>query len=178
MPYRALLMIVFTCWSINILGDEASLGPIISDYGPTFSIEDRDIALTDDFQYKVVFDAAAYADDVSALNTTLVSVARFLNMHARNGVPRENMNLAVVLHGAALKTALGNAAYRARYDISNPNLALLLELHRAGVEFYVCGQSMRFASIDKSELASPAKLALSAMTMLTVLQADGYALLP
>lgn len=43
--------------------------------------------------------------------------------------------------------------------------------------FYVCGQSMAFGGYPKSNLADPAQLALSAMTMLTVLQNDGYALL-
>ncbi|MDH5621528.1 MAG: hypothetical protein OEY74_05545 [Gammaproteobacteria bacterium] len=36
---------------------------------------------------------------------------------------------------------------------------------------------MAFAGIEKSELTGTAKVALSAMTMLTVLQSDGYALL-
>ncbi len=178
MPYRVMLILVFSCWSMSLCADEPSLGPVIVGYGPTFPIENRDIGLLDDFKYKVVFDAATYSDDVAALNARLVSVARFLNMHARNGVPRENMSLAVVLHGAALKSALNNAAYKARYDISNPNLELVMELHRAGVEFFVCGQSMAFGSVEKNELASPVKVALSAMTMLSVLQADGYALLP
>jgi len=178
MPYRVMLIFVFYCWSMNLCADEPSLGPVIDGYGLTYPIEYRDIALLEDFKYKVVFDAANYSDDVAALNARLVSVARFLNMHARNGVPRENMRLAVVLHGAALKNALNNAAYKARYDTSNPNLELVMALHRAGVEFYVCGQSMAFGSVEKSELASPAKVALSAMTMLSVLQSNGYALLP
>jgi intracellular sulfur oxidation DsrE/DsrF family protein len=178
MPYRVMLIFVFSCWSMSLCADEPSLGPVIDGYGPTFAIENRDIALLDDFQYKVVFDVANYSDDVAALNAKLVSVARFLNMHARNGVPQGNMSLAVVLHGAALKNVLNNDAYEARYDVSNPNLELVMELHRAGVEFYVCGQSMAFGFVKKSELASPARVALSAMTMLTVLQADDYALLP
>jgi hypothetical protein len=37
---------------------------------------------------------------------------------------------------------------------------------------------MTFGGVEKSELASLAEVALSAMTMLTVLQNDGYALLP
>ena len=178
MPYQVILIFILSCWSVNLFADEPSLGPTIGGYGPSFPIEDRDIALPVDYQYKVIFDAADYVDDMSALSTTLVSVARFLNMHARNGVPREKMHLAVVVHGAALKNVLTHAAYQTRYDINNPNLGLLMELHRAGVEFYVCGQSMAFASLKKSELASPARVALSAMTMLTVLQTDGYALLP
>lgn len=39
-------------------------------------------------------------------------------------------------------------------------------------------RSMGFSGISKSELASPVKVALSAMTMMTVLQSEGYALIP
>jgi len=88
------------------------------------------------------------------------------------------MDLAVVLHGPAVKNVLSHEAYRSRYDRINPNLELLTRLHDAGVRFYVCGQSMVFGGVEKGELASQADVALSAMTMLTVLQNDGYALLP
>ena len=53
-----------------------------------------------------------------------------------------------------------------------------MQLHKAGVAFYACGQSLAFGGIPKSDLASPVKVALSAMTMMTALQSDGYALIP
>lgn len=158
--------------------DEPTLGPAVEGYGPTYPIDDRDVALEEGVVYRAVFDAASYADDLGALNSRLVSVARFLNMHVRNDTPIENMDLVVVVHGAAVKNILGHAAYRARYDRDNPNLELVTRLHDAGVRFYVCGQSMAFGGVEKSELTSQAEVALSAMTMLTVLQNDGYALLP
>ncbi|MDH5621529.1 MAG: hypothetical protein OEY74_05550 [Gammaproteobacteria bacterium] len=68
------------------MADEPSFGPIIDGYGPTYPIPGRDVPLVDDFSYKAVFDAAEYRDE-NALNTGLISVARFLNMHGRNGVP-------------------------------------------------------------------------------------------
>jgi intracellular sulfur oxidation DsrE/DsrF family protein len=171
------MLFVFLTWVVQAHADEPSLGPVIEGYGPTYPIDDRDVALEEGAVYRVVFDAASYSDDLTSLNTRLVSVARFLNMHGRNGKPVENMDLAVVLHGAALKTALTNDAYLARFEVDNPNLELLTKLHNAGVKFYVCGQSMAFGGVEKSELANPAKVALSAMTMLTVLQSEGYALL-
>ena len=121
-------------------------------------------------------EAVSNADETS-VNTGLVSVARYLNMHARNGVPVANMDIAVVAHGPALKTLLSDEAYQTRYGIDNPNSELLEKLDAAGVDLYLCGQSMTFGGFEKSELASPVKVALSAMTMLTVLQSDGYALL-
>ena len=160
------------------LANEPMLGPAIEGYGPTYPIDDRDVPLEEGAVYRAVFDAASYSDDLDTLNSRLVSVARFLNMHVRNDTPIENMDLAVVLHGAAVKNVISHEAYRSRYDRDNPNLELVNRLHDAGVRFYVCGQSMTFGGVQKSELASQAEVALSAMTMLTVLQNDGYALLP
>ncbi len=80
-------------------------------------------------------------------------------------------------YGPVLKSLLSDSAYRTRFGIENPNTELLDKLASAGVRFYVCGQSMAFGGVVKEELSDKAKVALSAMTMLTVLQSDGYALL-
>jgi intracellular sulfur oxidation DsrE/DsrF family protein len=154
------------------------MGPIIKDYGPTYPINNRDVALLDGTVYRAVFDIGEYSDDYSSINNRLVSVARYLNMHARNGVSVDDMHLAIVVHGGAVKNLMNDAAYEKRFGSSNPNLDLLLELNDAGVDVYLCGQSMTFGGVEKAELAGPVKVALSAMTMLTVLQSDGYALLP
>jgi intracellular sulfur oxidation DsrE/DsrF family protein len=175
---RTLLIACFAWFAIPSLADEPSMGPVIADYGPTYPIDDRDIPLGEDTVYKVVFDAGSYSGDVSGLNSELVSVARFLNMHARNGVALENMDIAVVAHADALKSMLSDDAYKSRYQIENPNHDLLIKLNDAGVKFYACGQSMHFRDVGKDELASPVKVGLSAMTIMTVLQNEGYALLP
>jgi len=175
---RSTLFFILAMSSPLVFADEPSMGPIIEDYGPTYPINYRDVPLAEGFTYRVVFDAGAYPGEVDAINPELVSVARFLNMHGRNGVPIENMDIAVVLHGAALKGALANSAYMSRFETENPNLDLLQKLDVAGVKFYACGQSMHFRDYNKEELISPVKVGLSAMTMLTVLQSEGYALLP
>lgn len=151
------------------LADEPSLGPVIEGYGPTYPIDDRDVQLREGFVYKAVFDIAQ-DPVVGSVNRNLVSVARFLNMHARNGVPVENMDLAIVVHGPAVNNLLDKD--------DNPNLELITKLQDAGVSFYVCGQSMTFNGFARSELTEGVQVALSAMTMLTTLQSDGYALLP
>ena len=178
MRIRFFSLLILSICSMQSFAVEPSFGPAIRLYGPTFPIEDRDVPLEEGAVYRAVFDVASYSDDMTAMNGRLVSVARFLNMHMRNSVPLENMDLAVVVHGAAVKSILNNDAYQARYEVDNPNLELVADLHEAGVRFYVCGQTMGFGKIQKNELASPIKVALSAMTMLTVLQGEGYALLP
>jgi len=175
---RVFLLVVPLCWCISGWAEEPALGPAIEGYGPTYLVENRDVALEAGFVYKAVFDVAAYRGEVTSLNAELVSVARFLNMHARNGTPPGDMDLAVVIHGAALRNLLTHDAYRTRHDVDNPNLELLMKLHNAGVRIMACGQSMAFGGIERVELASPVEVGLSAMTLLTVLQSEGYALLP
>jgi len=169
MSRRNLLVFLAIIWPVLALAEEPSYGPVIDNYGPTYPIADRDVALPDGFIYKTVFDVAQDPDP-GAINRYLVSVARYLNMHARNGVPVEKMDLAIVVHGPAVRNML------AKED--NPNLELIAKLQEAGVSFFICGQSMTFAGAKKSELARGVQVGLSAMTMLTILQADDYALIP
>jgi intracellular sulfur oxidation DsrE/DsrF family protein len=169
MPLRSAFLAIVLMIAVPALADEPSMGPVIEGYGPTYPIDDRDVPLREGFVYKVVFDIAQ-DPTAGTVNRNLVSVARFLNMHARNGVPVENMNLAVVVHGPAVRNLLDKD--------DNPNLELIALLQESGVDFYVCGQSMTFGGIKKNELTGGVKIALSAMTMLTILQSESYALLP
>lgn len=166
---RTLIVTLAIVLVAEVLADEPSMGPLIEDYGPTYPVDDRDVPLREDFVYKAVFDIAQ--DPVEgSVNRNFVSVARFLNMHARNGVSTENMDLAVVVHGPAVKNLLETS--------DNPNLALIARLREAGVEIYVCGQSMAFGGFARGDLTGGVKIGLSAMTVLTILQSDGYVLLP
>ena len=175
---RILMALTIAFLASSLAAEEPEMGPVIDSFGPTVRVDDRDVPLKKGFQYRAVFDLAVYQGKSGSLNRELVSVARYLNMHARNGVPVENMSLAVVFHGSALKNALSNDAYVRRHGSMNPNLDLLMKLHGAGVEFYACGQSMGFNGFAKTDLASPVKVALSAMTMMTQLQSEGYVLIP
>ncbi len=169
MPWRNLLVSLFILGSAPLLADEPSMGPVIDGYGPTYPIENRDVVLPDGLELRAVFDIAQDPEP-GTVNRHLVSVARYLNMHARNGVPVDDMHLAVVVHGPAVKNLLNKEG--------NPNLALIGALQAAGVQIYLCGQSMAFGGIAKNQLADGVQVALSAMTMLTILQTDDYALLP
>jgi intracellular sulfur oxidation DsrE/DsrF family protein len=172
-----LLIPLLAASAAPVLADEPTLGPIIESYGPTHLVAESDVALPSGFRYKVVFDVAADPES-NAVNRNLVSVARFLNMHARHGVPQHNMDVAIVIHGRATANLLRNEGYRLRRATDNPNLELIDALQAAGVSIYACGQSLAYAGISKDALIDGVKVALSAMTMLTVLQSEGYALLP
>jgi intracellular sulfur oxidation DsrE/DsrF family protein len=170
------------CASVNadekIKANEWVKGPIFTDYGPVYSVENRDIALEKGFKYKVFFNISQAAKGPSDLNRHIESVARFINMHALNGVELKDMDIAVVLKGAASRDALNHTAYQDKYLDDNPTLELIEQLHSKGVKFYICGQSLFFQKGTKKDLAPQVQLALSAMTMATVLQSQGYLLVP
>ncbi len=155
----------------------AVTGPVLSSFGPVFPVDEPEFTLRDGHVYRVVFDVGEAPAAANVVNAKIETVARFLNLHARAGVARENMEVALVLHGAASRAALQNAPYRERFGEDNPDLALLTALDEAGVEIYLCGQTAAHRGLAKAELAEPVKLALSAMTVLVTLQNEGWALI-
>lgn len=177
--YGRLTFVVAVAFAATIAGaEEPTTGPYVAAGGPAFEVADRDVPLREGHKYRVVFEATEYPGELTEVNRELTVVGRFLNMHGKNGVPLEDMDVAVVLHGRALLAAFNDEAYQRLHGVRNPSLDLLHSLADAGVRFYACGQSLGFRGVDKSVLAEPVKVGLSAMTMLVTLQADGYAFLP
>ncbi len=59
MRIRAGLLFVFLMFSAQLFADEPSLGPAIEGYGPSFPIDDRDVAIEEGAVYRAVFDAVS-----------------------------------------------------------------------------------------------------------------------
>ena len=153
---------------------QATYGPVLEEFGPVYYMGPVDLTTPLDRDYKAVFDVGEAPDDVSARSPAIETVARFLNMHAQAGVPRERLGAALVLHGGAGKYALSHAAYRERYSIDNPNLELLEALESVGVRIVICGQTAAARGFGAAELATPVGMALSAMTANKLFQDEGY----
>lgn len=156
---------------------ESRTGPVIDAFGPVYRVDHPDFVTPVDREYRVAFEVADAPEAVDQVNRRIETLARFLNMHAQAGVPAENMHLALVLHGGSGKYALSDAAYEQRYGVPNPNLELIDALHTAGVRVILCGQTAAARGFPREDLAPSVELALSAMTALVVLQADGYQLI-
>lgn len=178
MNHRWALAALLTVMAFSSNAQEPTTGPYVDAGGPAFEVQDRDVPLREGHKYRVVFEATEYPGELTDVNRELTVVGRFMNMHGKNGVPLEDLDVAVVLHGRALLAAFNEEAYRELHGVSNPSLDLLHSLADAGVKFYACGQSLGFRGLDKSVLAEPVQVGLSAMTMLVTLQSDGYAFLP
>jgi intracellular sulfur oxidation DsrE/DsrF family protein len=88
------------------------------------------------------------------------------------------VKLALVLHGGATKCALSDEAFR-RLTMAqkNPNLPLLRELKKHGVEVLVCGQSLARNKYRPGDVAGELTIAASALTVNINKQLAGYAYL-
>jgi len=125
--------------------------------------------------YKVVFDVGIAADKIDEVNPMLATVARYVNTLAKYGVPQDHRKIAVVFHQKGTEIIQNNGAYKARNGgHDNPNVALIRELKKAGVDFRVCGQAVLGAKIDPKNIQPEIQLDLWALTTLVDFQLDGY----
>lgn len=162
----------------HVYAAESQTGPVIESYGPVYDVPAGSWNLKKGTHYKVSMDVSATADFSGDLNRRLESAARFLNLHARNGIGPENIEFVIVVHGSAGKDLLKDAAYEARFDEANPNTAMLAALHEAGVKIYLCGQTAAHRGFAAEDLNPAVSLALSAMTAHVRLQSEGFTLIP
>lgn len=151
-------------------------GPLIDDFGPHAEVH-SDWEIADGAEFRVSFDIATQAEP-GAINRGFETAARFLNMHVAAGVPAEQIRLTLVVHGSASKDLLNAQSYQDRFETSSANVVLLESLLANNVEFVLCGQSAAFHSVDKRDLVSGVRMALSAMTAHALLQQSGYTLNP
>ncbi len=150
-------------------------GPLIEGFGRHVDLPNADFVMrTDDNIYKVAFEIFQPLNAPERPHMRLEAAARFMNMHAHAGIPQENLQVKLVLHGGGTRAAMTNEAYQERYEMDNPSLPLLEALSDAGVEIFLCEQSRVLNGLDANEVSAPVKSALSAMTAVVTLQADGY----
>jgi len=124
--------------------------------------------------YRVVFSVGAKVKD-DELHPTLKMIGLYLNTLARNGVPAKNRHIAAMFHQGGGDAVFSNEVYKARHNgVDNPNIAVLKELHEAGVELRVCGQGLMGKKVDPSQLLPGVQADLWAMVTMVNLQSRGY----
>jgi intracellular sulfur oxidation DsrE/DsrF family protein len=128
--------------------------------------------------YKVVFDVTKAGAKAGEVNPSLDHVARTVNLYASAGVPLDHLKFVAVLSGDATAAALDNAHYKQQFGVDNPNLEIIRKLRSAGTDVAVCGQAMAEHHFQYEWIAPNVTLALSALTTITVLENEGYALMP
>lgn len=152
-------------------------GPVFEDFGPHAAV-DSDFAIPADVDLYVAFDTAKAAEE-GAINRTIESAARFVNMHNAAGIEPARVRAAVVVHGKASFDLLSQAAWEVRgKEGTNATARVIPALVDNGVRIILCGQSAAAYGITKNDLAPGVELALSAMTAHAVLQRQGYTVNP
>ncbi len=128
--------------------------------------------------YKIVFSLTMGPKSPDKVNPALDHVARTVNLYAASGVPLSHLKFVAVAVGPATPLALDNAHYKAKFGVDNPNLKLIRELRKAGVDVAVCAQAVAEHHFKYGWVSHNVTLALSGLTTVTTLEHKGYALMP
>ena len=123
---KRLLPFLLLIFSFSGQSAEFTKGPIFLSYGENAVIEGG-LPLPDKQYLKVMFDISEAAAP-NSVNQKLNSVARFINMHVRAGVPFENIETAIVVHGKASFDLTSNTAFQNKFKSNNASNELLREL--------------------------------------------------
>lgn len=150
--------------------------PTIAGYGKIHYLPKAAYRPKPDQTYRIVFLATKAAAKPDAVSPALDHVARTVNLYTAAGVPLSHLKLVAVVAGPDTPVVMNNAAYKARFGVDNPNLKLIAELRKAGVDVAVCGQAVAESGIAYDEVNSHVTLALSALTTITTLEHQGYSL--
>ncbi|TAL72060.1 MAG: sulfur reduction protein DsrE [Rhodanobacter sp.] len=156
-------------WHAGVIASAGKIHPV-----PKNAVFMPDRAAT----YKVVFALTHPGKDATEVSPALERVARTVNLYASAGVPLDHLKFVAIAYGPATEIALDDAHYQQLHHVANPNLPVIRELHQHGIEVAVCGQAVmehhyRFEWVDPA-----VPVALSALTTITELQQQGYALMP
>lgn len=172
MKFFVLFSTIILVLSTSLFAQEAQY-PILKGYGGIYEIPNA-VLPSADSEYKIVIDLKTLQKEKGSLNLGLNNVARMMNLHGLSGVKAESLKVAIAIHGGATDIIINNAAYKKRYGVDNPNIDLIATLKDAGVEVYVCGQSLIARKYDFNEVNTDVTFALSMLTVFTTYMQDGY----
>ena len=141
------------------------------------SIKGAAIPIRSDVVYRAVYDARLHADDPAQLIPAIDMAGSELNALAVEGVPLTQAKFVIVFHAAGIDGILDDAHYRTKFGCDNPNLPVIAQLKKAGVELYVCGQNLAYDHVDPKILTPDVRVATDALIVLMTLENQGYALL-
>jgi len=130
-------------------------------------------------KYKLLFNMTLWPKDSTGrrkLNEGLAEIGRIINLHVASGVPRENLEIVIVIHGGALNTYLKNESFRKKFQTDNPNLDILKQFTDLHASLIACGQAEIFFSIPAENMIPEVRTAFSARVALSTYQLKGYIL--
>ncbi|TWT90350.1 DsrE/DsrF-like family protein [Pseudobythopirellula maris] len=187
MKFHAILtvaMLAVTTAFADPTGDPQYKHPVIENHGGIVVLPEA--AHQPKRKSKVILDITSDGKSGSVVKG-FDRAALILNQYTQAKAGWENgFKMAIILHGSATKAALSHEGFAKHTNsyltdkgkTKNPNLELMAGLKKAGVEIFVCGQALAHHGYATNEVASEAKVAVSAATLNISLQMEGYAYLP
>ncbi|NNU15450.1 hypothetical protein HK107_03800 [Parvularcula sp. ZS-1/3] len=156
---------------------ERTSGPVFESFGLWAPIE-NELPTPTDQTFKVIYDMTSAAPD-GRIHPRVDSAARFINMMVAEGVPREQVEFALVAHGPSMWDLTTQEAFERKYPgRTNSSLAAVTEMTEAGVEFYICGQAAAWHGITNEDLLPGVTMALSQPIATAVLHNRGFTNVP
>ena len=155
----------------------APKAPVIPEADGYVVIPNSAVPPEKDHVYKAIFESTALPKKYTDLLPAINMLGSELNVLGVEGIPNENIKFAVVFHGPAAYGILDNNYYKKKFGVDNPNLKVLSELKKSGVELFVCGQYLASADIDPKNLAPEITIAVDAYIVLMTFHDKGYAIL-
>ena len=147
-------------------------GGLIKGYGK-FADVPAAKPLPADTHFKVAMDVV-HGGETGQVNSLFSIAAGFLNLQHANGIPPEQVDIALVVHGSAHRDLLNDQAYGGK----NPNAELLEILQGYGVKVLYCGQNAVMRDVAPEDLHPGVEMTHSATTTHVLLQQQGYSLRP
>ncbi|MFT4767562.1 MAG: intracellular sulfur oxidation DsrE/DsrF family protein [Glaciecola sp.] len=147
-------------------------GGLIKDYGK-FADVPAAKPLPADTRFKVAMDVVD-GGETGEVNSLFAIAAGFINLQHSNGIPPEQVDIALVVHGSAHRDLLNDEAYGG----DNPNAELLEILQGYGVKVLYCGQNAVMRDVAVGDLLPGVEMTHSATTTHVLLQQQGYSLRP
>ena len=126
---------------------------------------------------KIVFQINRSEGDIRQPNLGLERVARVTNLYYAAGVPLNQLKFVVSINSDAVPAALNNTQFHKAYGVDNPNLKLIDELKKAGIEVSICDQSVAFHQLEREWIDPRVTHTISSGTTVATLQNEGYAFL-
>ncbi|MFI5156274.1 MAG: DsrE family protein [Chitinophagales bacterium] len=130
-------------------------------------------------KFKLLINLTLWDADTASIRKIsggIAEIGRLINLHVAAGIPKENLDIVVVVHRRALFAFLTDAAYEGKYKSKNPNLEIIKKMNAMDVKFLGCGQAEQFLAIQEADLVPEIKTALTAQVMLSNYQMKGYSM--
>jgi intracellular sulfur oxidation DsrE/DsrF family protein len=153
------------------------VNPLIKEFGTVYAVPFAVEKPNPKALYKILVDVTTASEKPEIINENLEAAAKIINLHILGGVPEKNLQVVLVVHGAAAFNLMNNDTYKQKFAVDNPNLPLLTALNKVGVKIFVCGQTIFKRNIDHLKLAPEVDVAVSAITTITNYSIKGFTVL-